>query len=55
MRFFKNALLFAKKVHWKVWLLALVVPGGFIGVGSWVVVRSVHRIFKKRGKAKIDR
>lgn len=53
MKFFQHALLFTKKIHWKVWLVALVVPGGFIGLGSWVVVKSIHRIFKKRERAKV--
>lgn len=50
MTFLRNAMIFAKKTPVKVWLVAIIVPGGLIGVTLCIVGKSAHRLLKRRNE-----
>ncbi len=48
MSFLKNAITTVKKIPVKVWLAAVVVPGGLIALGTYIVVKGVKNEERKQ-------
>jgi hypothetical protein len=48
MKFLTNAMVFARKTPLRTWIVAIIVPGGLVGITAWISVKSAYRILKKR-------
>ncbi|NJO48212.1 MAG: hypothetical protein HC840_00690 [Leptolyngbyaceae cyanobacterium RM2_2_4] len=46
----QDAYVEAKKAHKGIWLAAVVVPGGFVGITVYLAGRTAYKNFKKKEK-----
>lgn len=44
----KEAYAEAKKVHKGLWLAAVVVPGGFVGITAFIAAKTAYKNYKKK-------
>lgn len=48
MKIIKDAYIEAKKVHKGLWVAAVIVPGGFIGITTFIVAKTAYKNYRRK-------